>query len=152
MKLLIDNVDDDKIRTLVDEHISELDQKEPYEVVDELNNALLCAHSIPTFETKRQWRQIRMDDLKTFCRDLCTQMKIIALMQGNVTEEIARSIMQTTLANLDCGKIDNVSFLFILIFFDDDLFCFFSVAEFNEFTCSESACGCTLSSHQINGS
>lgn len=110
MKSLIDKVNDEKIHTTIDTYIRALDGQAQYAVADGLTHALVCVHSVSTFEMKQQLCQIQMDDLKAFCEDLWKQMKIIAIMQGNMTEETAQSIMQTTLSNINCGKIDDVSF------------------------------------------
>lgn len=153
MKSLIDNVDDDKIRTTIDAYIRALDERVQYAVADGLTYALVCVHSVSTFEIKQHVRRIQMDDLKTFCRDLWKQMRVIAIMQGNMTEEIAQSIMQTTLTNINCGKIDDVSFCETLSDFGTHFpLRSFSAAEFNDFTWRENARRCTLSPHQINGS
>lgn len=128
MQSIIDNVDDDKIRTTIDARIQSWDREETYEEANGLTYALVCAHAVSKFEMKRNLRQIRLDDLKTFCCDLWKQMKIIALIQGNITEETAQSIMQITLTNSNCGKIDNVSFraralpIFLLFLFFDVLY------------------------------
>lgn len=52
---------------------------------------------------------IRLPDMREFCRQYFRQMKISALIQGNLSEAAAQSIMQLVETNLNCGKIQDVS-------------------------------------------
>lgn len=55
-------------------------------------------------------KSIRLPDMKAFSQQFFIQMKIFALIQGNLSEAAAKSIMQTVETNLRCGKIEDVSF------------------------------------------
>lgn len=109
MQSLFDEVDEHKMQTAIDGYKEGLDMEGGSATVDRLISTLVCARYVSKFAIKEQLRQMRLDDLRTFCRDLWMQMKVIALIQGNMTEETAQSIMQTTLTNVDCAKIEDVS-------------------------------------------
>lgn len=47
-----------------------------------------------------------------FCRQFFKQMKIIAHIQGNLTEDQAKAIIQTVEINLGCEKIEEVRWIF----------------------------------------
>lgn len=54
-------------------------------------------------------KSIQLSDIRHFCHQFFKQIKIVALIQGNLNEGEAKSILQTAEANLDCGKIEEVS-------------------------------------------
>lgn len=54
-------------------------------------------------------KSFKTRDVQQFCRQFFKQLKIIGLIQGNMSEETSKSIVQTMEADLGCGKIDDVS-------------------------------------------
>lgn len=51
---------------------------------------------------------IEFDDMLKFCRQFFKQMKITAHIQGNLTVDQAKAIIQTVETNLGCEKIEEV--------------------------------------------
>lgn len=54
-------------------------------------------------------KSLKLSDIQHFSRQLFKQLKIVALIQGNLTAEEAKSIMRTVESNLGCEKIEDVS-------------------------------------------
>lgn len=54
-------------------------------------------------------KSIQLSDFQQFCQRFFKQMKIVALIQGNLSEEAAKSIVQVAETNLDSGKLEEVS-------------------------------------------
>ena len=69
----------------------------------------------PMYEKYGLIGSITLEDIKTFGRDLLKEMRIQALIQGNVTEESAHNIMNAILTNFNCSRIEDVSKHFLLI-------------------------------------
>lgn len=61
-----------------------------------------------TLDIFRCMKSIEFTEMQDFCRQIFDQMKIFALIQGNITEDGAKAIMQTVEINLGCAKIDEV--------------------------------------------
>lgn len=70
--------------------------------------SIIEAHRKPLYEKNQRLRSLCFNDFKQFCRDYCKQIKIKAIMQGNLMEDHAKNIMQNMLNELQCGKIENV--------------------------------------------
>ncbi|XP_055389188.1 nardilysin isoform X2 [Condylostylus longicornis] len=51
---------------------------------------------------------ISLEDIKEFASNLFKEMKIQALIQGNLKEEAAHNVMNSVLTNLKCSKIQNI--------------------------------------------
>lgn len=54
-------------------------------------------------------KSMRLFDMRNLCQQFFKQMKILALIQGNLTAEEAKSIMRTVETSLSCGKMEKVS-------------------------------------------
>lgn len=109
MRSVIDAVTDDKFRTAIGVYLRYLDTEHPSNVADRMIKYFTCDDNISGLEMKRMLRQIQLDDLTAFVRDMWKQMKIVAIIQGNLTEPMAQSIMQTVLTNVNCEKVIDVS-------------------------------------------
>lgn len=55
--------------------------------------------------------QITMEDIKEYSKNFTKQMYVQALMQGNLSEESALSVMQSALATLNCKKVEDTSLI-----------------------------------------
>lgn len=63
----------------------------------------------PLFERHERLRTIKYDDFIEFCRHFCDEMRINALIQGNVTESHAQDVVNCMVNELTFRKIENVS-------------------------------------------
>lgn len=61
-------------------------------------------------EKLRHLKSVQLPDMREFCRQYFKQMKIVSLIQGNLCESTAKVILQIAETNLECGKIEEVSF------------------------------------------
>lgn len=61
----------------------------------------------PMYGKYNQLTSITLDNLKNFSIDLLKQMRIQAVIQGNVTQETAHNVMNSILTNFNCTGIKN---------------------------------------------
>lgn len=70
---------------------------------------IIQSHGQPLYEKNKRLRSITFADFQQFCRDYCKQVRIKALVQGNVTEERALNVVHNVLNELNCGRVEDVS-------------------------------------------
>lgn len=75
----------------------------------ELRSSIARAEHVLCHEQFRMAKSIQLSDMQEFCRKYFKQMKIVGLIQGNLSEDAAKSIMQLVETNLGCGIIEDVS-------------------------------------------
>lgn len=64
----------------------------------------------PSFHANsRVAKSVQLRDMQDFSRQFSRKMKILALIQGNLGEAAAKSMVQTVETNLGCGEIEDVS-------------------------------------------
>lgn len=111
LKSLADDVTEEQYRVFVQQQMKVYENifRKPRSIAKELRLSVVQAHHVPLNEKNRRIKKIDFNDFQTFCRQYCEQVKIKAIIQGNLLEERAQSIMQIVLSNLNCGKINDVS-------------------------------------------
>lgn len=82
--------------------------KEIY-LTEELRSNVIRSHQMLSVEKVRRLRTIKFVDMQKYWRRYCGEMRMIALMQGNLTSDTAKSIMHAAAASLQCDKIQDVS-------------------------------------------
>lgn len=80
----------------------------PKSLSRELRLTVVEARHKPLYQKNQRLRSIRFSDFQQFCRCYCSQIKITAIMQGNISQEQALNIMENVLNELNCGKIEDV--------------------------------------------
>lgn len=81
----------------------------PKVLAKELRLNIVESHHQPLFEKNKRLAAITFADFQQFCRKYCEQVRIKAIMQGNITEDRAINIMRNVLNELNCGKVEDVS-------------------------------------------
>lgn len=74
----------------------------------ELRLNIIESHHLPLYEKNQRLNSITFADFQQFCRNYCEQIRIKAIMQGNITEDRALNIMNNVLNELNCGRIKDV--------------------------------------------
>lgn len=114
-KLLADDITEDQFEVFVQQELefyeSSLANQEVLAQWLQLNT-LQSYH--PLHEKHKHLRSIKFADFQRFCRDYCKQVRIKALIQGNVTADRALNTMRNLLNDLNCGRIEDVSHSFFL--------------------------------------
>lgn len=111
LKSLADDVTEEQYRVFV-QQLSKMYEnifRKPKSIGKELRLSVVQAHHVPLTLKNRRLKKIDFNDFQAFCRQYCDQVKIKAIMQGNLLEDRAQTIMQIVLSNLNCGKIHDVS-------------------------------------------
>lgn len=75
----------------------------------DLLKSIIRTEYVSCHDLYRHAKSMQFSDLQNLCRRFFEQMKIVALIQGNLTEDAAKSIMLSVETNLGCGRIENVS-------------------------------------------
>lgn len=111
LKSLADDVTEEQYRVFVQQLFKTYENifRKPKAIGKELRLSVVQKHHVPLTEKNRRLKKIDFNDFQKFCRQYCDQVKIKAIMQGNLLEERAHSMMQIVLSNLNCGKILDVS-------------------------------------------
>lgn len=78
------------------------------ELATDLQLNILESHHQPFYQKYQCLRSINFIGFQQFCQSYCDQMKIKALMQGNITKEHSLNIMHNILNELNCGKVEDV--------------------------------------------
>lgn len=86
----------------------------PKALSKELRLNVIQSHHQPLYEKNKRLRSIKFADFQQFCRDYCEQVRIKAIIQGNVTEDRALNIMHNVLNELNCGRVKDVSIIFVV--------------------------------------
>lgn len=81
----------------------------PKALSKELRLNIVQSHHQPLYEKNKRLRSITFADFQQFCRNYCEQVRIKALMQGNISKDHAMHIMQNVLNDLKCGRVEDVS-------------------------------------------
>lgn len=82
----------------------------PKALSKELRLNIVQSHHQPLYEKNKRLRSITFADFQQFCRHYCDQVRIKALMQGNIHKDHAMEVMQNVLNDLKCGHVEDVSF------------------------------------------
>lgn len=81
----------------------------PKSLSHELRLNIVESHHLPLYEKNKCLRSITFANFQQFCQKYCEQVRIKAIMQGNLTEDRALNIMNNVLNELNCGKVEDVS-------------------------------------------
>lgn len=111
LKSLADDVTEEQFRVFVQQLFKMYENifRKPKSIAKELRLSVVQQHHVALNVKNQRLKAIDFNDFQTFCRDYCQQVKIKTIMQGNLLEERAQSMMQIVLTNLDCGKIKDAS-------------------------------------------
>lgn len=66
------------------------------------------------FEKHGLLEKITISQLREFADQFLTEMKILAVMQGNIMKEDAVAVMKNVLNNIPCHKVNDVSIFLCL--------------------------------------
>lgn len=55
-------------------------------------------------------KTLQFQDFQEFCHEFLKEMRVKALIQGNITEDAALTVMENMLSGLDCDQVKHVSF------------------------------------------
>lgn len=81
----------------------------PWFYASELRESIIQAKRVLCHDKFRVAKTIQLSEMQEFCRQYIKQMKIVALIQGNLNEANATSIIQKVETVLGCKKIKEVS-------------------------------------------
>lgn len=81
----------------------------PKSLSKELRLNIVQSHHQPLYEKNQRLRSITFADFQQFCRRYCDQVRIKALMQGNINKDHAMEVMENVLNDLKCGLVEDVS-------------------------------------------
>lgn len=115
LKSLLDNTTEELFKVFVDQLLKTYENifLHPETLSDDLRLTVASTHHMLMNEKNKYLRSLKFTNFQDFCRDFCKQMRVIALMQGNITELHAKSIMQNVLNALNFDEVKDVSILFI---------------------------------------
>lgn len=82
---------------------------DPKSLSKELRSGVVQLYHHPVWEKYKRLRSISFTDFQQFCCSFCMQVKIEAMVQGNIDKNHSIDIMQNLLKNLQCERIHNVS-------------------------------------------
>lgn len=94
----------------------------PKVLARELRLNVIESHHQPLYQKNQRLRSVNFADFQQFCRKYCEQVRIKAIMQGNITKDRALNIMHNVLNELDCGKVEDVSLLMFANTFFKNIF------------------------------
>lgn len=80
----------------------------PQSLSQELRLNIIESHHLPLYEKNKCLRSITFADFQSFCQSYCEQVRIKAIMQGNLTEDLALNTMHNVLNELNCGQVEDV--------------------------------------------
>lgn len=63
-----------------------------------------------SFEKYNLLHEVTLDEVRAFAKNLVNELKIQAIIQGNLTEKHAHDVINSVLQNINCSKIKDVSF------------------------------------------
>lgn len=87
----------------------------PKSISKDLRLGVVDLNHIALAHKNRTLKTVTFEEFKAFCNRYLQQIKIKAVMQGNLDAERAETIMNDVLRVLDCGKIKNVSKIIIIL-------------------------------------
>lgn len=76
----------------------------------DLLKSLIQTEHVTYHDLYRCAKQVQYEDMQSFCQHFFEQAKILALIQGNLDEETAISIMRMVQTNLGSEKVEKVRF------------------------------------------
>lgn len=89
-----------------------------FEYTDELRKSIIRTGRISSHEKSRRAKSIQLIDLQNFCRELFESMKVLGLIQGDLSCDAAKSIMQMVVANLGSERCETVSCILLAQIWD----------------------------------
>lgn len=111
MKSLVDDISEDEFKVFVQQQYkvySNIFQK-PSAIGNELRLTILENHHAPLTEKNQLLKNLTYNDFQEYCQNLTKEMKIKAIIQGNLTHDRALNITEKMLETLNCGKVIDVS-------------------------------------------
>lgn len=111
LKSLANDSDENQFRVAVQQQLkdNEFFLNQPASLSGHLSFNATRWHIPTIYEKSKCLRAITFGDFQEYCRKFGEEMKIKALIQGNVTESHALGIMNTMLSDLNFRKIEDVS-------------------------------------------
>lgn len=102
---------EDQFRTAVQQQMNtnELFLNHPKSLAGHLSSNAIQWQTPTIYEKNQCLHSLTFADFQEFCRNFISKMRIKALIQGNVTESHALSVMNKMLDELNFKKIDDVS-------------------------------------------
>lgn len=85
----------------------------PKSINRDLRLSVIDAGHIPLGDKNHILKEITLEDLKSFSVRFCEEMKVKAIMQGNLDANKAKQIMNDAMELLNCNKIKNVSRIYL---------------------------------------
>lgn len=80
----------------------------PYFLYSEIRREIVHHIQWSTYHLLNALEKINFNQLKAFSTGILKELKIRALIQGNMTEDSAKFIMGIITTNISCNKIENV--------------------------------------------
>lgn len=111
MKSLIHLSSDSQFRMAVQQQLQDNDRflNQPDTLSTHLSFNVTELQTPTVFSKNTDLQSITFVDFQEFCQKFCEEMRIKALIQGNVTENHALNMMTVMLNELKFKKIENVS-------------------------------------------
>lgn len=114
LKSLADNITENTFDVFLQQEFNTYENcfLTPKLLLKEISQTIIKLNHQPIYERNKRLRSIKFSDFQRFCRNFCQQMRIKALVQGNVTEDRALNVMSDILNELNCGRVEDVSDFF----------------------------------------
>lgn len=112
MKTVANNATEEQFRVFWEEKFKDYANVfiNPASLGHHLRELVLEKHKVSLLDKRSVLKSIKFADFRQFCGEFLNEVRIESLMQGNVTEQMAKGIMENVLKVLDCGNIQDVSF------------------------------------------
>lgn len=101
---------EEQFNVLVQQLIEDYEKEilNPESLHEELHASAVQSHYRPVWEKYKRLKSISFSDFQQFCCSFCMQVKIDAMVQGNIDKDHALDIMQNFLNNFQCERIDKI--------------------------------------------
>lgn len=111
LKTLANDVTEDQFSVFVEQQLKNFENifLKPKSISRDLRLSILDQNHIALPEKNQILKTLSFDAFKSFCTRYLQQIKIKAVLQGNLNATQAEKITNDVLDVLDCGKIDNLT-------------------------------------------
>lgn len=82
---------------------------DPSSIAEELHLSVIQSQYHPLWEKYKRLRSISFLEFEQFCRSFCEEVKMQALVHGNIDKDYATNIIKNILNDFQCKRIQNVS-------------------------------------------
>lgn len=110
LKSLVDDVTEEQFQVFVEQELKNYENifLKPKSISKDLRLSVVDVNHIALPHKNRTLKTVKFEDFKAFCNRYLQQIRIKAVLQGNLDAQRAETITNDVLRVLDCGKIKKV--------------------------------------------